>query len=776
MTVEDKSEEYRDLQKNKSNKYYYQIQLVKDIENKLLNSDKVAGMLVLPTGGGKTRIAVTAAIDSAINNGYKVLWIAHRLMLLEQAEKTFYEFSKLAKNELSINVISGGHNRIESIDKNDNVIIISNQSMGIKEKSDRLIKGTLKKKVFTKEQKWLIIVDEAHHSLAQSYKEWIGLEGKSKTAGWLRKHRKDNIKILGLTATPNFIVENNRLPYDENKTRALSAIYDNNMIGSISTQRLIDSGVLSRPNFITIDTDIDFDAGELLSQVEKVKESLEDYVLEQILNKKIAEHEGRNQLIVKTYLNGDKNIDFTQGQTLVFASNIINAMALKVAFKHHDIAVDLVHSEQSKSHNDEIINDFRTKKIKVLINVQILTEGSDIPEIQNVFISRITRSKVLFKQMVGRALRGVDSGGTETANIVTFKDNIINHQQDLFNTQQFEDGLFNDIDEVQSSNSQNENIEFTEDDLDKVWQKFIGLGGDIKIPLTSAIRVGYYDLDEARINVYEHQLQSYKIFLDEYSRDNLIINNEYTKLQELYFNSDNMLFNIEESDIISLFDYIKEAEVIPRFIEFAFKSKLEKELNEIASEIVSKDLGLSALAKEFENTKYAKDFYPVKQFIKECQDLARELSYGAVPLKVIEIKKSEQSQYTFNEHIHNKEKIFKDASDKICKYLGKDKLELSPDGFEWTKEAYKSYWGMAHYFADGFSKIEGDNRKIKINKILQLKEIDSRVIEFVVYHELLHTELHNYSHNEEFKKYEAMFPDFEEWKHILYKINEGEIK
>ena len=117
MSIKDKSKEYEDLKVNTSSKYYYQIKLSKDINNKLLNSDKVAGMLVLPTGGGKTRVAVTTAIDSAINNGYKVLWIAHRHMLLEQAEKTFQEFSELSNKELSINIISGKHNPIESIDK-----------------------------------------------------------------------------------------------------------------------------------------------------------------------------------------------------------------------------------------------------------------------------------------------------------------------------------------------------------------------------------------------------------------------------------------------------------------------------------------------------------------------------------------------------------------------------------------------------------------------------------------------------------------------------------
>ena len=778
MSIKDKSKEYEDLKVNTSSKYYYQIKLSKDINNKLLNSDKVAGMLVLPTGGGKTRVAVTTAIDSAINNGYKVLWIAHRHMLLEQAEKTFQEFQKLSTKELSINVISGKHNPIESIDKKDNVIIIGNLSMGLREKPDHIIKKTLKNRVFTSDQKWLVIVDEAHHSLAKSYKEWIGLgeKDKNKTVGWLRKYREENIKILGLTATPNFIVENNIIPYDENRTRELSALYDNNTIGSISTQQLIDTNVLSRPNFITINTGIDFDAEELLSKVTNTKASLEDFMLEIILNDIIAENEERNQLIVKTYLNGADSIDFTKGQTLVFASKINNAMALREAFKIHNIEAEVIHSK--KSDNDDVINKFRDGKIKILINVQILTEGSDIPEIENVFISRVTGSKVLFKQMVGRALRGLDSGGTATANIVTFKDNILNHHGDFFDTQKFESGLFEEQDTKRTKPDDEEEkedlIEFSEDDLAKAYEKFIGLlDGDIEIPLVSAIPIGYYDLDEVeyKLNVYEHQLEYFIYFLESYNNDNSIINDSFEKIKDKYFDSEEMLFSITDIDIKLMVDYIRDVCIVPQFINFSFKTKLMNELTIIAE----KTSDMFVLEEEFKNTTYAKDFYSIKQFVKECQDVARELRYGAEPLKIIPIKENEQLKFTFDNSVHNKEEIFKNASDKICKNLGIEKLRNSPDCFEWTKEAYKSYWGMAYYFADGFSKRDDDNTKIEINKRLQLKEIDSRVIESVVYHELLHTELENYTHDTEFKRYEAMFPDFEEYEHILYKIAMGQV-
>ena len=43
------------------------------------------GILVLPTGGGKTFTAIRFVCRTALSDGYKVLWLAHTHHLLEQA-------------------------------------------------------------------------------------------------------------------------------------------------------------------------------------------------------------------------------------------------------------------------------------------------------------------------------------------------------------------------------------------------------------------------------------------------------------------------------------------------------------------------------------------------------------------------------------------------------------------------------------------------------------------------------------------------------------------
>ncbi len=73
--------------------------------------------------------------------------------------------------------------------------------------------------------------------------------------------------------------------------------------------------------------------------------------------------------------------------------------------------------------NSEKIHRFRRGELEVLINVEMLTEGVDLPNVQTVFLTRPTTSTILMTQMIGRALRGQKAGGTEKAYVVSFIDN-----------------------------------------------------------------------------------------------------------------------------------------------------------------------------------------------------------------------------------------------------------------------------------------------------------------------------------------------------------------
>ncbi len=91
-------------------------------------------------------------------------------------------------------------------------------------------------------------------------------------------------------------------------------------------------------------------------------------------------------------------------------------------------------NKRDKDENAKTLEVFRKNQLDVLINVRMLTEGTDVPNVNTVFLTRQTTSKILLTQMVGRALRGSKFGGTDEANIVSFIDN----WQHLINWAEFE--------------------------------------------------------------------------------------------------------------------------------------------------------------------------------------------------------------------------------------------------------------------------------------------------------------------------------------------------
>jgi len=116
--------------------YKHQKEAIKSLDQEL--SDRIsgdfAGLLVLPTGGGKTLTAAYWICKNFLDKGKKVLWIAHRHELLEQAKRTFHEklsfqdvFSK--RKSFNYRIISGIHDKPVNIKSTDDLIISSKDSL-----------------------------------------------------------------------------------------------------------------------------------------------------------------------------------------------------------------------------------------------------------------------------------------------------------------------------------------------------------------------------------------------------------------------------------------------------------------------------------------------------------------------------------------------------------------------------------------------------------------------------------------------------------------------
>ena len=153
-------------------------------------------LVVIPTGGGKTYTASMWLLKNAIDKKKKILWIAHRQMLLDQAAESFQKFAYTEViphvSSFCFRIVSGAstHDRTIDIRPDDNLLIVSKDSLG--RNMDRL------EKWIHGEKELFLIVDEAHHATAKTYRKIIDYV----------KSQVPNLKMIGLTATPFRTSEN----------------------------------------------------------------------------------------------------------------------------------------------------------------------------------------------------------------------------------------------------------------------------------------------------------------------------------------------------------------------------------------------------------------------------------------------------------------------------------------------------------------------------------------------------------------------------------------
>ena len=179
-------------------------------------------LLVLPTGGGKTLTAAHWLLRNAVDKGKKILWIAHRHLLLEQAAEAFarnaYTDNMVNRTVFSYRIVSGMHDKLIHIKETDNIIFAG---------KDSLIRSLDKLDKWLNGEEIYLVVDEAHHAVAKSYKKIIQ---------YVAYHTK-SMKLLGLTATP--------FRTSEDEQGALKQIFTDDIVYKTDLDALIKKGILA---------------------------------------------------------------------------------------------------------------------------------------------------------------------------------------------------------------------------------------------------------------------------------------------------------------------------------------------------------------------------------------------------------------------------------------------------------------------------------------------------------------------------------------------------
>jgi superfamily II DNA or RNA helicase len=335
-----------------------------------LNDRKQAGLVVVPTGGGKTLLAAHWLLNNHIANGGRVLWLAHRRSLLRQAFSTFVRIANLAhprKESLNLIAISSAFAKWSNVSPEHEVVFSSMQTAVLEANA-----GFIAELNDNSPGGLFVVLDEAHHAPApRSYE-------------LLKKLKKWGCPLLGLTATPV------RANGDDEKR--LSALFDQRVIYQVTRRDLTERGILAAPSFETVKTNVNLEKDftpEDYKYLERFGE-LGPNVLG-----RLARNAHRNGLIVEHYISKRG----TYGPTIVFAADTLHAQTLAGEFQKKGVDADYVDYSRDNA-QDIILNYQENKKPDVLVNVEMLTEGFDAPHTRTVFIARPTRSEGVVKNLL----------------------------------------------------------------------------------------------------------------------------------------------------------------------------------------------------------------------------------------------------------------------------------------------------------------------------------------------------------------------------------------
>lgn len=304
-------------------------------------------LVVLPTGAGKT---VFAAALSRRASG-RVLFLCHTTELVQQAvEKFGYLWPA---NELGVvQATRDEHDR--------RVVVASIQTLQHTRRLDRLRPDSFS----------LVIVDESQHAPSASWQQVLT------RLGFLPEPQAGRL-LVGITATPM-----------RGDGVGLGRVFDA-ITYRRSIQDLVRAGYLADVRGVRVVTQVDLTG---------VRRSAGDFQLREL--SQAVDTPRRNQLVVEAYQEHGEG-----RKAMAFTVDILHARHLAAAFQQAGYRADWVSGELPVAERADRLRRFREGELDLMANAQLLIEGYDDPSVACLLMTRPTRSKALFIQMVGRGLR-----------------------------------------------------------------------------------------------------------------------------------------------------------------------------------------------------------------------------------------------------------------------------------------------------------------------------------------------------------------------------------
>jgi superfamily II DNA or RNA helicase len=324
----------------------------------------------LPTGGGKTPLSsaiVRKLWDEPTN---RILYIAHRDKLIIQGKT---HLKKALPPDAKVGMVKSGVRVWEHPDCRLHVGSIQ----------------SLRSRVSKLGNITHIVIDEAHHAQAATYKKM--------SEYW------PAAKILGVTATP---------------VKGLSSVFSDLVLGP-TTKTLITNGYLA---------DYEYYAADTVMVTEGAKTIAGEYSLSDL--------DDRNNSVELSGNLIDSYRKYGGGGTcIVFAINIEHSKQIARRYAENGIAAVHMDADTSESDRMEAFDKLARGEIKVITNVNLLSEGIDIPSLDVMQDAQPTKSLARYLQKCGRVLRG------DRGIIIDHTDNWLMHKPPCFERHWGLDGL-----------------------------------------------------------------------------------------------------------------------------------------------------------------------------------------------------------------------------------------------------------------------------------------------------------------------------------------------
>lgn len=603
------------------------------------------------------------------------------------------------------------------------------------------------------ERPTIVVIDEAHHAVARTYRELLGFIRQSAPA----------TMVIGLTATP--------WPSGAGMTALLRKTFPGTIV-DVHVRDLVRSGVLATPVYHTVDS-----GAHLTLSEEEIRDIAGRDVPPAVLRR--LDLHSRNQLVVEAWQRNQE----AWGKTLVFACDIEHADHLSENFLNAGVQTMMVHS-RSEGPRREVLDRFRRSRgPAVLISVGMLLEGVDIPDARTAFLTRPTTSRIVMRQMIGRVLRGEAAGGESVAHVVDIRDR---WGADVDILAPIEIPL---ADAPRKADEDGYQLPPVPDELtgepigEDILRRIERAYEELRLRETGPMAfgtttlVGFYELSDINVPVFDHCRDRW---------DHLITATlEKTKLEvrspiDLF--GDLPIPRPSKADVDEIVAFCRSNEVAPPLVpvkatisprtiaQQIFDGPALTESQKLA---VIRTAWESSLARAAFSTFHA--FYEaVNQELFRLADVdeainpeAPIVTAGRQGRPKLRHDPARDLDALFHATItHARDLIANEAPD-YSELLHTTRLPAC----EWTRNPVKSTFA---YWTPRISGRSKGKPVIRVNRLLQApsSQVSDEAIEYLIWHELCHHLLPGRGHDSEFRRLESSWPSFAKLDNELDTLNE----